>query len=211
MKAAIFDMDGTVLDSMHMWNTVLPELLSRLNIEEDDKFISDTHSMSLDQMVPYVIKRYSLPMTEKELRRQWKDEILKRYIEDTKPKAHIEELLESFKKKGIRMSIATLTDHELCDRVLEAKGLSEYFDFILTTEDVSMVGKEHPDLFLKCAASMGAKPEECVVFEDSLYPIPAAKKAGFTVFVIEESSMIRHKERLTSLSDRYIRDFRELL
>ena len=211
MKAAIFDMDGTVLNSMHMWNTVLLDLLKELDIEEDDKFKVDTHSLSLDQMVPYVIKRYSLSVSEDELRRHWKDVILRRYIEEADPKAHIEELLKALKEQGFKTSIATLTDHELCDKVIEAKGLSKYFDYILTTEDVNMVGKEHPDLFLKCASLMGAKPEECVVFEDSFYPIPSAKEAGFKVCVIEEPVMAKYKDRLMALADRYVKDFRELL
>lgn len=211
MKAAIFDMDGTVLNSMYMWDTVLPDLLAELDIEEDDKFRVDTHSLSLDQMVPYVIERYSLPVSEDELRRHWKEVILRRYIEEADLKANIEELLKSFKERGIKMCIATLTDHELCDKVIEAKGLSQYFDHILTTEDVNMVGKERPDLFLKCASLMGAEPSECMVFEDSFYPIPAAKEAGFKVCVIEEPVMAKYKDRLMSVADRYIKDFRELL
>ena len=211
MKAAIFDMDGTLLDSMHMWNSVLPMFLNEYKIEADEKFMVDTHSLSLDQMVPYVIERYSLPIKEAELRAHWKEVISESYRKDVRPKDGVRELLEELKSHGFKTCVATLTDHQLCDRALKDHDLYKYFDHVLTTEDVNMVGKEEPDLFLKCASLMGAEPSETVVFEDSLYPIAPAKKAGFTVCIIEEPVMAKKKEQIKSLADKYILSFRELL
>ena len=211
MKAAIFDMDGTLLDSMHMWNKLLPMFLNEYNIEADEKFMADTHSLSLDQMVPYVVERYSLPISEEELRSHWKDVLSKCYKEEVVPKDGIAELLESLKAHGFKTCVATLTDHQLCDKALKDHGLYKYFDHVLTTEDVNMVGKEQPDLFLKCASLMGSEPSETVVFEDSLYPVLPAKKAGFKVCIIEEPVMAAKKEQLMALSDKYIKSFVELL
>lgn len=210
MKAAIFDMDGTVLDSMHMWHNMLPRFMMEWNITPDEKFYKDTDIMSLDEMAEYLITRYSLPITPKKLQKQWKAAILNCYLTEISPKPHIKEYMQLLKDKNIGIALATLTQHEICDEAMKQLGFSKFLDFILTTEDVGGVTKRRPDLFLKCASLFNASPSECVVFEDSLYPLQGAIDAGFKVCVIEDNFSLKHRDELKKISHRYITDFSEL-
>ena len=211
MKAAIFDMDGTLLDSMPMWHTMLPRLMEEWDLSPDTQFYKDTDIMSLDDMAVYLIQRFSLPITALELQKLWKEKILKCYLTEISPKPFVMDYIKKLKENNVKIALATLTEHHLCDKVMEKLGFLPHLDCILTTEDVGGTSKRQPDLYLKCASLLGASPKDSVVFEDSLYPIESALNAGFEVYGVEDVHALKHREEIRRLSTRYITCFSELL
>ena len=125
-------------------------------------------------------------------------------------KPHIKEYLEKLRSEGVPCAVATMTEHVLCDETLEFYGLSKYFDHILTYEDVNGKGKEFPDIYFKAAELLGAKPNECMVFEDSLHAIKTAHAAGFDICGINDNGR-NGIEKISDSCKIVISDYSELL
>ena len=207
MKAAIFDMDGTVLDSLGMWNTVLPKLIALYNVTPDATFVNDTESLGIYQTAEYIINRYKLNFTPKDVIATWNAAILEEYAKTVIPKPNVVEYLVALKAKGVKLAIATLSEHEIADIVLKNNNLYDYFDVVLTTQDVGGVSKSRPDLFLKAAKDLGCEPCDSVVFEDSLYAMSPAVKSGFTVHAIADIYCSNTKEEVKAVAHHYLEDW----
>ena len=211
MKAAIFDMDGTLLDSMKMWQNLAPDFCREHNIEWTEQLENDLWGLGFVPAVEYFCENYPhLNMQADQMLDIWFETLANNYKNDVTPKIGVIEYLKKLNSMGIPCAVATMTEHRLADAALKNHKISEYMQHILTYEDVGGVGKEHPDLFLEAARRLNAKPEECVIFEDTLYAIETAKGAGFKVFAIADTAHTE-TEQIKSLSDRYINDFSDLL
>ena len=210
MKAAIFDMDGTILDSMSMWQAIVPEFINSNKIVINASQISDLRGMNLRQAADYFSKNLNIELTADEIFSGWNETILNNYLTWVKPKPYACEYISELKNSGIPLAIATLTEHNLCEKALEKHGLLEMFDVILTTEDVGGISKLQPDIFIEAAARLNANISDCVVFEDSLYAIKTAKTAGFAIWAIADKNQDA-AEAIAPFCDRYIEDYSLLL
>lgn len=204
IKGAIFDMDGTLLDSMRVWDALSQRFLGQFGItvtEEDYKAIEGTTQL---QGAQYFIDTYpSLTLSAEEVVSGLDQIITKRYTEIAVPKDGVVAFLERLKSKGIKMAVATLTARKHAEKALKDWGLDRFFDFIITIEDVG-VSKREPDIYLASAEKLKLKPENCIVFEDAPYGGISAKNAGFYVCGMAEQAYKSEENDLKAISDFFV-------
>ncbi|GEM_PF-134979 len=207
MKTAIFDMDGTLLDSMPVWDKCSPLYLIRNGATPKPDLRKKQASMSMAQIADFYQTEYGVDKPA----RQIIDEINALAFElyqEVEPKKGIPEFLRFINGKGVRACVATATDRVCVAQTLERLGLLQYFDEILTCSEVGF-GKDHPDIFETAMAHLGGTKENTVIFEDSLYAISTAKKAGFTVCATPDASAKHNEDKIRELADWFVDNFYE--
>lgn len=203
-KGAIFDMDGTLLDSMRVWKRLTQGYLAQFGVHITDQDYAVTEGFSQTQMAQYFIDRYPiLPMDAQGLIDGLDRQITARYEQYARPKDGVIDFLNRLQARGIRMAIATLTARRHAEKALRDRGMLAYFDFLLTIEDVG-ISKREPEIYLRAAARMGLAPAECVVFEDAPYAGVTAKRAGFRVCGMAESAYAGGESELRAVSDFFV-------
>lgn len=207
-KGMIFDLDGTLLDSMQVWNQIDIEFLTKRGIKIPDDYIETIKDMEFIQVATYTIERFHLKETPENLLQEWQELAIYHYANTIKLKPYVKEFLISL--TNTKIGIATSLSKELCIPALKNNGIYDIFDSLTTTNEVKR-GKEYPDVYLLEANKLGLKPCDCVVFEDSLVAIQGANKGGFfTVGVYDESSA-HQKDNILKESDYYITSFSQFL
>lgn len=203
IKAAIFDADGTLLDSMGQWNLVPYKYVKSLGVAADENIAEKLFTMTISEAAEFIIDEYELSVTVEEAVEGMDAIIREFYKNDVKLKDGAGELLEFFKSRGIPMVIGTSTDRDCIEVGLERTGISAYFDRIYTSTEVGK-SKEKPDLFIQAMEFMESSPDETIVFEDGLYSLRTAAALGMkTVGVFDEISLSNQKE-LKELADLYV-------
>jgi len=210
LKAAIFDMDGTLLDSMEMWYNVGYTFLNERNILIPEGLGKAVEHLKMSEAAEYFADFFSLDMTGREVLAAWLAIIDEGYDKTVTLKPYVIEYLEKLKADGVKMCIATLTDREQALPALKKHHLLDYFEFVLTVREVGK-NKTKPDIFLQCAERLGAAVHESIVFEDSLYAAKTAKSAGFEVCAVYDVTNGEDEQNLSELCERYIYSFGELL
>ncbi|MBQ3379229.1 MAG: HAD family phosphatase [Clostridia bacterium] len=210
MKSAIFDMDGTVLDSMREWDNLSANHLLSLGVEPPADLTDTIKEMSLEDSLQYLMKRFGLWRTKEELLMQMREQIHIMYRDRVELKPYALKYLEKLKKDGIPFGIATATPKKYAEEALTRLGVYDLFDFVICEDDVG-ADKHSPDIYLEAARRLGTEPCDTAVFEDAPYAARTAKTAGFIVYVIEDKSFIKRKEELLALADKYVTGFDELL
>lgn len=203
IKAAIFDADGTLLDSMGQWNLVPYKYVKLLGVAADENIAEKLFTMTISEAAEFIIDEYELSVTVEEAVEGMDAIIREFYKNDVKLKDGAGELLEFFKSRGIPMVIGTSTDRDCIEVGLERTGISAYFDRIYTSTEVGK-SKEKPDLFIQAMEFMESSPDETIVFEDGLYSLRTAATLGMkTVGIFDEVSLSNQKE-LKELADLYV-------
>ena len=179
IKGAIFDMDGTLLDSMPVWKRLTQNYLKQFDLHITDQDFAACEGFSQPQVADYFLARHpELPLTREQMLDGMDELITSRYETIAKPKPGVIEFLERMRRKGVKMAIATLTARRHAEKALLDRGMMQYFSFMLTIEDVG-VPKYEPDIYLEAARRLGLAPAECMVFEDAPYAGVTAHRAGF--------------------------------
>ncbi len=200
-KGAIFDMDGTLLDSMPVWKRLTQGYLAQFGLHITDQDYAATEGFSQPQVAQYFADRYpNLPVDAQGIMDGMDELITARYEAIAKPKDGVLEFLEGLRRRGIKMAIATLTARRHAEKALRDRGMLDYFEFMLTIEDIG-VSKREPDIYLQSAARMGLMPDACIVFEDAPYACTTAKRAGFRVCGMVEPAYAAGEEELRAASD----------
>lgn len=209
-KAVIFDLDGTLTDSMWVWNEIDRDFFASRNMPFPESFDKEIEGLSFTETAQYFVKTYQLEESVEELKATWNQMALEKYRTKTPLKPGALELLHYLKEHGIRTGIATSNSSLLVETFLEARGLTEYIDAITTSCEVNK-GKPAPDVYLATAAKLDVKPEDCLVFEDIPMGILAGRNAGMTVCGVEDIYSAASRDEKKELADFYIEDFREIL
>ena len=193
IKGAIFDVDGTLLDSMEIWEDVAIRYLKSIGVEAEPDLPEVMFTMSLPEGAAYVKEHYRLTRETDEIIQGVLD-IIRKYYEETAPlKPGVTKILEELSGKRIPMTVATSNNKEEVEAAFKRLGIASYFSRIFTCEEVG-AGKTQPDIYMKAAEYMGTRPEETVIFEDVLHAIRTAKKAGFlAVGLYDEASKADQK------------------
>lgn len=207
IKGAIFDMDGTLLDSMGMWNNVGVNYLISLDIEPEPELISVINHMSTRQVANYLIDTYHVDKTADKIVHEIEQNIEYFYRNEVMTKPYIREFLDKFRAQGIKMCVATATNKAMVRVALNRCGISDYFTEIFTTED-SGVGKNKPDIYEMALKCLGTDKDDTVVFEDLLVPLTTAKNAGFKTCAVQDEFNDDEYE-LRKRSDYYLESFAE--
>ena len=207
---AIFDLDGTLVDSIGVWRTADIEFMARRGLDLPDDFYEAISHMNLDQASEYIVSSLGLPDTPKEVEREFLDIIISEYAERIDMLPGAAEFLRKLKTAGVKLAIATASQEELYLPCLERHGVYRLFDCIVTTAEVRRT-KGYPDIYLLAAKRLGADPNRCVVFEDIYLGAVGAKAAGMTCVGVREEHSRADWERLGEVADKVISDFREIL
>lgn len=208
-KAAIFDLDGTLLDSMGVWDQVDIDFLSRRGITVPDDYMTTVAAMQFRQIAEYTISRFNLDDTPEQLMDEWDNMARIAYATVVEAKPHAVEYLASLKKSGAQLAVATSLPPSLREPAMRHVGILDFFDVTVSVDDVGDVGKDKPDIYLLAAQRLGVKPSDCTVFEDLLTAIRSARAAGMKVWAMHDDSSNRDWPQICELADGVLFDFAE--
>ncbi|MDY3909728.1 MAG: HAD family phosphatase [Eubacterium sp.] len=186
IKGVIFDLDGTILDSTWVWSRIDIDFLGKHGISVPEDYAKAIISMSFEDVARYTIERFSLTQTVEEVMDEWNRMARDSYAHEVTLKPGTKELLLWLQEQGIPAGIATSNSASLFVPCLKNNGIYDLFHSFTETGDVKR-GKEFPDVYIKAAEKLGCKPEECVVFEDIMPALRAAKKGGFVTVGVREN------------------------
>lgn len=203
IAGAIFDLDGTVLDSMSIWDNAAAMFLNSVGIEAEPGLGQTMFAMSMTKGAEFLRERYRLDMAVAAIMAGINQTIEDVYSYQVQLKEGAEQLLIDLKQAGIKMVAATSSDRSVVEIALERLNILNYFDRIFTCTEIG-VGKEEPDIYLAAAEHMGTLPENTWVFEDALHAIETAKAAGFKTVGVFDSSSRGDWEQIKKISDIYL-------
>lgn len=208
-KGVIFDLDGTLIDTMSIWREIDIEFLAKRGIEVPDDYMEKISHLGGYATAVYTIERFSLEDTPETLISEWVNMAIEKYPHASlKPGA--EEYIEYLRENNIKIIIATATEPEIASAGISCRSFADYVSEIVTTSEVKH-GKAYPDIYLECASRLGLMPSECIVFEDVLTAVKTAKSAGFKVIGMYDTFSENNREKIISESDGYIFSFKEMI
>lgn len=209
LKAAIFDLDGTLLDSMYYWRHMFEIFLEGYGKKPKPDLKDKLKPLSLQEAADVFRLEYGVPGSTEEVADGINKVLEERYFHTIEAKPHVREFLELLQKNGVKICAATATDRYLIEAALKRNGLYGYFSRIYTCTEVGR-GKEFPDIYLQAMEFMGEKQEDTVVFEDAYYAIKTAKAAGFYVVAMADETTKEDEEGILQAADEYHQDFRSV-
>lgn len=207
--AVIFDMDGSLVDSMWMWKEIDKEYLGGLGIELPKDLQSKIEGMSFTETAQFIKKEFGIKDDIETMKKRWNQMAYEAYRTKVPYKKGALEFLKWCKANGKKLGIATSNSRELVDNVGEVLKFSEFFDCIITSCEVKK-GKPAPDVYLAVAEKLGVLPQKSLVFEDVVAGIMAGKNAGMTVIAVEDEYSADMREKKKELADDYINDYTDL-
>ncbi len=209
-KGIIFDLDGTLLDSLGIWQRVDEQFFASRKIELPPDYSNAIGHLSIRATAQYTIERFSLKESAEEIIAEWQAMSLDAYANDVCLKPYAKEFLLKLKKQGVRLAVATGGESEKFTPALKRCGIYELFENFTTLNEVSR-GKNFPDIYLCAAEKLGLNPEECTVFEDLYDAIQGAKSGGFCTVGIYDKHSEKMQARIKETADYYIRSYSEML
>lgn len=209
IDAVIFDLDGTLVDSMWIWRQIDSDYLGRFGIELPANLQSEIEGMSFSETAVYFKNRFALPDPLERIKADWNDMAMNFYKTQVRLKPGAGELLTLLRENGIKTGIATSNSRQLLTAVLDSLEISRLFDSIHVSCEVK-AGKPAPDIYLLVAGEMGVRPDRCLVFEDVAQGVMAGKNAGMKVCGVFDRSAQERGDDISGLSDYFIHDFLEL-
>lgn len=210
IKAVIFDLDGSLVDSMWMWRAIDIEYLGRFGIPLPEDLQSRIEGMSFSETATYFKEHFPIPDSIEQIKEDWNRMAWDKYANEVPLKPGIPEFLEGCRKEGIKLGIATSNSRQLVENIAEVHNLRDYFSCIMTGCDVAH-GKPSPDIYLAVAGSLNCPPSQCLVFEDIIPGIQAGKAAGMRVCAVEDAYSVNDREQKKALADYYISDYYAIL
>ena len=207
LKGAIFDFDGTLFDSMFIWNTAGETYLRSIGIEPREDLRKVLKTMSLLQSATYIREKYAVELTLEEIMDGINRTVEGFYFHTVQPKEGVATFLEQMKKQGVKICIATATDRYQVEAALKRCCMEHFFSEIFTCTDVGH-GKDEPFIFRKAMDYLGTTRENTVVFEDAYHAAKTAKADGFVTVAVYDSHEEKQKE-LQALSDFYFENYTE--
>ena len=211
LQSAIFDMDGTLLDSMPTWRELGPTFLKEAGITatpEQDRML---HILADCDVIPYLREVCGLQKSPEEIM----NEIIRRmedfYSTQVRPKPGLEKFLSILKMEGVWMYVATATHRRLTEKALKTAGIDQYFRGIITSADAGNHKRDSADIYEMAMRRLQSNKRDTVVFEDALYAIRTAKAAGFRVAGVYDVTEEDDQPEIQRISDYYIRSYEELV
>ena len=205
IKGAIFDLDGTILDSMFIWDTISEDYLRSLGKEPKENLTEVFRTFTLEQSAEYYRNHYGIELSVKEIVDGINNMVAEIYRTKVALKQGISDFLKRLQRSGVKMCVATVTDRPVVEDVLKRLNVREYFSEIFTCAEVGC-NKETPEIYRQALKHLGTPKSETVVFEDVLHAIKTAKDDGFKVAAVYDSHELR-QEAMKEISDYYVTNF----
>lgn len=205
VECGIFDFDGTLFDSMYVWEHFGEQYLASLGIQAKETIEEDIRTLSQLQSARFLQREYQIPLTVEEILEGFNVMVATVYAQEVLPKPGVVEFLRALQQQGARLCVATASGRHHVEAALERCGMMPLFDRIFTCSEVGH-GKDEPHIFRQAMKDLGASRETTVVFEDALHAVETAKTDGFQVAAIFDPSE-PGQEALKQISDCYLEDF----
>lgn len=208
-RGIIFDLDGTLIDSMPAWENIGADFLKNHGVDPPVDLKETIKTMSFSESAQYFIRSFGLPLTEAQVNNEINGLIHDNYAKYIRLKPFVKEVLDQYGKQGIRMAVLTATDKQLVDLAFERLGIQDYFEFILTA-GMTGLSKSQPEIYFKAIEMLGLAEQQIAIIEDSLYCIQAARKTACTIIGIYDEASQNDWAEIKKLSHRTINSFEEL-
>lgn len=212
-KAALFDMDGTLMDSMWMWTDIDIQYLARFPQTRGTdirQLQAEIEGMGMWETAVYFKKNFQIEDSLEKIQADWDQMAMERYQTRVPLKNGAGDLLSQMRERGLKLGICTSNSSALAMEALKANQVRNLFDLVLTADQVGK-GKPNPDIYLEAAKRVGVKPEDCIVFEDVLNGVIAGKRAGMQVCGVADENYADKRKDIVEAADYFIEDFRCLL
>lgn len=209
-KAVIFDLDGTLVDSMWVWDDIDIEYLGSLGYEVPQGLQREIEGMGFTEVAVLFKERFHIKETIEEIKEIWQNMAMDKYSHEVCLKPGVKEFLPYLREKGIVMGVASSNARELIEAVLKHHGILEYFQCIITACDVKK-GKPEPDVYLEVAKQLGVLPKDCLVFEDIVPGIRAGLNAGMTTCTIRDAYSLSQEEEKRREADYFIESYKQVM
>lgn len=209
-KGAIFDLDGTLFDSMGIWKEVDIAFFKNHGMRMPSDYQDKIKDMHFKTMAIYTKERFHMRSSVESIMDEWCELCFDKYANEVPLKKGVKKFLELLKTNGIKIAFATANTTELSEVCLKNNGIFEYFDTGSYLHE-TLTDKSDPDVYFLACERLGLSPDECIVFEDLLAGIKGAVKGGFTVCGVYDKHSRRDSENIKRIADYYINSFEELL
>lgn len=209
-SGAIFDLDGTLLNSLDVWREIDIRFFAKRNIPIPDEFFRAISSMNFQSAAEYVKSAFSLKESVNDIITEWFDDAYSFYSSKIELKDGAYEYLKALSEKGVKIALATASDKRLYEAALEHHDIRKFFDVFATTIETKR-GKGYPDVYELACRRLGIDKDDCVVFEDIVEGIIGARNGGFKVCCVYDSHSQGYWETRTPPADYYIKSFMEII
>lgn len=208
VKGIIFDVDGTLLDSMPIWMDAGKLYLESLGCEVHENIGKIMFDMTMAQAAKYMQDNYGIKLSIQEICEGINKRVYDFYANEAEPKEGVLQFLNYVYQKNIPMTIATSTDRPMIEAALKRIGFDKYIKKIFTTTEIGR-GKDKPDIFKAAMEEMDSTEETTWLFEDALYSIETAGKMGIKTVGIYDFSSAGQQNQIKKKADIYIKDWKE--
>lgn len=209
-KAVIFDLDGTLVDSMWIWKEIDIRFLGKYGLEVPEGLNDALEGYSFYETAVYFKEHFLLPLSIEEIMAVWNKMAAEMYIHEIPLKDGVKEFISLLKEKNMPLGIATSNSRELTKACLRANGILDAFEYICTSDEVPK-GKPEPDVYLHAAKKLKVEPEHVLVFEDIPYGLMAGKRANMTTCAVKDPYSERSMEMKLKIADYYIETYYDVL
>lgn len=202
-KGYIFDLDGTLLDSMYVWDGIGTEylLMKKKTPKESRCSLNERFNLlTLHEVACFLKERYDIAGSLEEMVKEITSLVRYKYHHELLLKSSVKETLQILHENGCKLCVVTATDHENAEAALKRNGVADYFTFILSTEDCKL-NKRGAEIFHKAVKDLGLEKEQCVVVEDALHAIYGAKKADLCVYAMYDEHAKQDWEEIQQVAD----------
>lgn len=208
-KFAVFDMDGTLVDSMGYWQRLGREYLASQGITEHvEAVLEQIKAMTMTESAALFIEQFGIPGPPERAAEEMNAVMESHYRNDIPLKSGAAAYLSALSAQGVQMCVATATPEPLARACLTRLEILDRFQFVLSCDAVS-AGKDRPDVFLEAARRLGQTPDRIAVYEDAFFAAQTAKRAGFYTVGVWDDSAGSRWEQLSALTDETIRNWQE--
>ncbi|WP_424244128.1 HAD superfamily hydrolase (TIGR01509 family) [Elusimicrobium posterum] len=208
IKGIIFDFDGTLIDSMKVWDPISDIYLKRKGIQNPPKLKERLKLATIGQTAEYFKEKYNFEDDVKTITADIYKIFEHEYINGARLKESVNEMLSAFSKENVRMCIATTADRHLAEEVLQRLNIHHFFSDIITSGEVGS-SKDRPEIFETALEKIGTAKDNTLIIDDSLYAIQTAKKAGFKVVAVHDENSEKDTPQIKELADIYLKSFKE--
>lgn len=205
-KAAIFDLDGTLLDSMQVWKKIDIAFLAKRGLAVTENYVNEICARSFEEAAEYTIQLFNLPESVEEIVAEWNTMAAHEYAHNVSLMPYTHDYILKLKAAGIKIAAATGLPEKLYKPTLIQNGVYELFDFTCSVDDVDH-GKQHSDIYFYAAKQLGVEPQHCIAFEDVLPAVQSAKRAGMITYGVYDQYSAHHEEQIRDIADGYLYSF----